>query len=56
MIVSLMLGLNATAATKDTSLDQKMRDCYAKHSQLMDKPAQKNVNDCYRVHSYLMNR
>ena len=33
-----------------------MEECFAKHGQMMDKPAVKNMRDCWRMHAYLMQR
>jgi hypothetical protein len=55
-ILSVVVGLNTVAAAHDASLEQKMRSCYEKHAQLMEKPSVNNLYDCYRVHSYLMSK
>ncbi len=56
VVSSLVLAFSAANAKHDPALEQKMRACFEKHSQLMEKPALKNLYDCYRVHGYLMNR
>ena len=50
----LAAGSSAAYAAHDPQLAEKMRICFEKHGQIMEKPSQKNLQDCYRVHGFLM--
>ena len=54
IVSSLVMALGAANAAHDPVLEKKMRECFEKHGQLMEKPAVRNMYDCYRVHGYLM--
>lgn len=58
LLVALILaaGFSAAFAAHDPQLAEKMRICFEKHGQIMEKPSIKNLQDCYRVHGYLMKK
>lgn len=52
------LALPFAAAAQDASTatqaarEKAMKECFAKHGGLMEKPAIKNPGDCWRVHGH----
>ncbi len=52
VLADLMLVSTAAFAVTDAELQA----CFKAHSQLMEKPALRNLYTCWRVHGYLMKR
>lgn len=55
----LLVGIasaQAASISSEASLAARRAECFAKHGQLMEKPAIRNERDCWRVHAYLMDR
>jgi hypothetical protein len=56
-ILVLLAGIASAQAASpkgEASLAARRAECFAKHGQLMEKPAIRNEHDCWRVHAYLM--
>jgi hypothetical protein len=53
LVGSSALMLNQVFAATDSDLATKMKECFQKHGQMVEKPSIRNERDCYRVHGYL---
>jgi hypothetical protein len=57
LMISLVIsGITLTSATAFAATDAELKACFQAHSQLMEKPALRNLITCWRVHGYLMKR
>ena len=54
LVVAVAVG--ASAAAFAAASESAMQDCFNKHSQMMDKPAVKNLRDCWQTHRHLMQK
>ena len=46
----------AASIDSESSLAARPAECFAKHGQLMEKPAIRNERACWQAHAYLMER
>ena len=51
-----LAGVMLVSATAFGVTDAELQACFRGHSQLMEKPALRNLYTCWRVHGYLMKR
>lgn len=56
LLLPLILSGVALVSTAFAATDAEMKACFQAHSQLMSKPALRNLVTCWRVHGYLMQR
>lgn len=54
--VAVAVALGASAAAFAAANEAAMEECFKKHSQMMDKPAVKNVRNCWQTHRHLMQK
>lgn len=54
--VVVAIALGASAAAFAAANESAMQDCFDKHSQMMHKPAVKNLRDCWQTHRHLMQK
>lgn len=57
--LALLAGIvsaQAASLSGDSSLAARRAACFAKHAQLMEKPAIRNERACWQAHAYLMER
>ena len=54
--LALAIALGASAAAFAAANEAAMEECFSKHSQLMHKPAGKNIRDCWQTHRHLMQK
>jgi hypothetical protein len=54
--VTVAIALGASAAAFAAANEAAMKECFSKHSQMMDKPAVKNVRACWQTHRHLMQK
>jgi hypothetical protein len=55
----LLAGITSAQAASlsgEVSLAAQRAECFAKHGQLMEKPAVRNERACWQAHAYLMER
>ena len=55
----LLVGIascQAASLSSEASLAARRAECFAKHGQLMEKPAVRNERACWQAHAYLMER
>ena len=56
LLLAGIASAHAASISGDSSLAARRAECFARHGQLMEKPAIRNERDCWRVHAYLMDR
>ena len=56
LIPSVLAGVMLVSATAFAVTDAELQACFKAHSQLMEKPALRNLVSCWREHGYLMKR
>ena len=55
-VLAVAVALGASSAVLAAADEAAMEDCFKKHSQMMHKPAVKNVRDCWQTHRHLMQK
>ena len=56
VLLTIATVVPAAFAAVTVPTDAQLRDCFSKHSQLMEKPALRNLITCWRAHGYGMDR
>ena len=56
LIPSVLAGVMLVSATAFAVTDAELQACFKANSQLMQKPALRNLVSCWREHGYLMKR
>lgn len=56
VLVAGIAAAQAASLTGEASLAARRPECFAKHGQLMEKPAIRNERACWQAHAYLMER
>ncbi|EQD64997.1 conserved hypothetical protein, secreted [mine drainage metagenome] len=56
LIPLVLASVMLVSATAFAVTDAELQACFKAHSQLMEKPALRNLYTCWRVHGYLMKR
>jgi hypothetical protein len=56
VLLAGIASAQAASISSEASLAARRAECFAKHGQLMEKPAIRNERDCWRIHAYLMDR
>ncbi len=56
LIPLVLASVMLVSATAFAVTDAEIQACFKAHSQLMEKPALRNLYTCWRVHGYLMKR
>jgi hypothetical protein len=56
VLLAGIASAQAASLSGEASLATRRAECFAKHGQLMDKPAIRNERACWQAHAYLMER
>jgi hypothetical protein len=56
VLLAGIASAQAASLSGEASLVARRAECFAKHGQLMEKPAIRNERACWQAHAYLMER
>jgi hypothetical protein len=56
ILLAGIASCQAASIDSESSLAARRAACFAKHGQLMEKPALRNERACWQAHGYLMER
>ena len=56
ILLAGIASAQAASLSGEASLATRRTECFAKHGQLMEKPAIRNERACWQAHAYLMER
>jgi hypothetical protein len=56
VLLAGIASAQAASNSSEASLAARRTECFAKHGQLMEKPALRNERACWQAHAYLMDR